>query len=210
MYLIVLFKNKEKKKIIKKFKTLKRAEKFFENKLKLGSEVLFEKEYENGVRCSFELGIVSDVPLNNDRMFTKDEFGRQIKVEMETPGFEMVKIKPYRVEELILEYSSGVKYSLGGFIKKFLNKTGYKLVSKLNNKIIVQNDDSIDLFTLKNVYDSDRLIDVLRTYCLNEKKMDCIFVKDTSTAQRKYLYELLIDKGYSKDYLFRLSTTHLK
>lgn len=210
MYLIVLFKNKEKKKIIKKFKTLKRAEKFYREKLNVSSEVLFHKEYENGVKCSFELGIVSDTPTNNDKMFIKDEFGRQIKVEMETSGYEIVKVKPFFIEEQILEYSSRKKYPLGGFIKKFLNKPGYKLVSKLNNKIIVQNDDFINLFTLKNVYDSERLIDVLRSYCLNNEKSDCIFVKDVSTAQRKYLYEILIDKGYSKDYLFRLSTTHLK
>jgi hypothetical protein len=210
MYLIVLFKNKEKKKIIKKFKTLKRAEKFYESKLKSSSEILFHREFENGVKSSFELGIVSDSPVNIDKMFVKDEFGRQVRVQMETSGFEIVKIRPFFVEELILEYSTGKKYTMMGFIKKFLNKTGYKMVSKLNNKIIVQNDDSIDLFTLKNVYDADRLIDVLRDYCLNNKKSDCIFVKDTSTAQRKYLYEFLTEKGYPKDYLFRLSTTHLK
>lgn len=210
MYLIVLFKNKEKKKIIKKFKTLKRAEKFYKEKLKISSEILFYKEYENGIKCSFELGIVSDSPTNNDRMFIKDEFGRQVRVEMETSGYEIVKVNPFFIEELILEYSSSKKYSLTEFIKKYLNKTGFKLVSKLNNKIIVQNDDSINLFTLKNVYDSERLIDVLRSYCLNNKKTDCIFVKDTSTPQRKYLYELLINQGFPKDYLFRLSTTHLK
>jgi hypothetical protein len=210
MYLIVLFKNKEKKKIIKKFKTLKRAEKFYQEKLKISSEVLFHREYENGVKCDFELSIVSDTPLNNDKIFIKDEFGRQVRVEMETSGFEIIKIRPYKVEELILDHSTGKKYTLIEFIKKFLNKSGYKMVSKLNNKIIVQNDDLINLFTLKNIYDSDRLIDVLRSYCLNEKKTDCIFVKDTSTAQRKYLYNFLLEKGYSKEYLFRLSTTHLK
>ena len=210
MYFIVLFKNKEKKKIIKKFKTLKRAEKFYQEKLKISSDVLFHKEYVNGVKCLFELGIISDTPLNNDKMFVRDDFGRQIKVEMETSEYEIVKISPFFTEELILEHLSGKKYSFGKFIKKYLNKSGFKLVSKLNNKIIVQNDDSINLFTLKNIYDSERLINVLRDYCLNIKKTDCIFVKDTSTAQRKYIYGLLINKGFSKDYLFRLSTTHLK
>jgi hypothetical protein len=84
------------------------------------------------------------------------------------------------------------------------------MLSKLNNKIVLQNDDSFNLFTFKNNEDSERFINTLSELFIKEKRMDCIFVKDISTAQRKYLYEILITKGFPKKYLFRLSTTHPK
>lgn len=94
------------------------------------------------------------------------------------------------------------------FIKKYLKGDGLKLVSKLNNKVVVQNDDTFNLFTLKNDDDSSRFIDSISQHLFKEKKMDCIFVKDYSTTQRKYLYNILTEKGFSKHYLQRQSTTH--
>ena len=41
-YLIVLFKNKERKKIIKKFKTHQRAKEFFDNQIKNGWKLQYE------------------------------------------------------------------------------------------------------------------------------------------------------------------------
>ena len=81
-------------------------------------------------------------------------------------------------------------------------------MSKLNNKIIVQNDDKINLFTFKNDDDSSRFIDNLSSYFMDIKRMDCMFVKDYDTHQRKYLYDILVERGYPKSYLFRHSTTH--
>jgi len=42
-YLIVLFKNKKRKKILNKFKTLERANKYFNDTLKTSNNVLFSK-----------------------------------------------------------------------------------------------------------------------------------------------------------------------
>jgi hypothetical protein len=82
------------------------------------------------------------------------------------------------------------------------------MVSKLNNKVIVQNDDDYKLFTLKNDFDSSRLLDTLSELFMNQKRLDCMFVKDYSTNQRKYLYSILVEKGFPKNYLLRQSTTH--
>ena len=89
-----------------------------------------------------------------------------------------------------------------------MNPSGLKLVSKLNNKIVVQNDDKINLFTLKNDYDSSRFIDNLSELFMEQKRFDCVFVKDYSNTQRKYLYNILIENGSSKSYLQRQTTTH--
>ena len=205
-YIIVLFKNKEKKKIIKKFKTFDRAQKYYNNLLSISDEVIFNRQHENGHHSKFELGLLG--PKNkNDIMYVKDEFGRQNKVEVEDDDYSMIKINSYNVNEQFVDYSSKNKINTEQFIKKYLKKDGLKMVSKLNNKIIVQLDEQTNLFTFKNDSDSSRFIDNLSKKYINEKRVDCIFIKDSSTPQRKYLYDMLSNLGYPKQYLFRQSTT---
>jgi hypothetical protein len=62
-------------------------------------------------------------------------------------------------------------------------------------------------FTLKNESESERFIDCLSTYFHKIKKSDCLLIKDYSTPQKKYLYELLESKGIDKKILYRKFTT---
>lgn len=208
MYQIVLFKNKVKKKIIKKFKTPKRADKYYKSLMEDSESVIFSKQYDNGFESNYELALLSPKNLNSGNLFVKDDFGRQVKIEVEDGDYSITKISKYNIDELFVDYNKKVKINTTTFIKKYLDPTGLKLVSKLNNKIVVQNDEVFNLFTFKNDDDSSRFIDSLSNYFLKSKRMDCLFVKDYDTMQRKYLYELLVSKGFSKSYLFRHSTTH--
>ena len=54
------------------------------------------------------------------------------------------------------------------------------------------------------------IVDYLSEVLIKENKSNVLLVKDVSTAQRKYLYNLLVEKGYPKSYLLRYSTTHLQ
>jgi len=207
-YIIVLFKDKEKRKIINKFLTDKRAIKTYENLLKKSDEVLFEVMYENGFKCKYELALVKNGYVPNSTMFIRDEYGRQVKIELENSDRTILKLSNYKFEELIFDYQTKKKITMLEIIKNYIPKTGFKLVSKINNKIVIQNDDEFNLFTLKNNFDSERFLETLSEYFKKEQRNDCILVKDTSTIQRKYLYDILIKKGFSKSYLFRQSTTH--
>ena len=207
-YLVVLFKNKVKKKIINKFKTSKRANDYYNTLLDNSDNVIFDKKYENGLECSYEIAILEKTSGTFLPVFLKDEFGRNIKISLDDENYTISKINKYQTEEYILDYQTNKKINSLEFIKKYLSGGGLKLVSKLNNKIVVQNDDVFNLFTLKNDDDCSRFIDSLSKHFLEQKKMDCIFVKDYSTTQRKYLYNLLSEKGFSKQYLQRQSTTH--
>jgi hypothetical protein len=89
-YLIVLFKNKERKKIIKKFKTKERAEKFFDNLL--NNDIVFNKEVENGKSCEFEVGILENDSKDFTPFYIRDELGRQIKIEIDDPNYKITKI----------------------------------------------------------------------------------------------------------------------
>jgi hypothetical protein len=207
-YLIVLFKNKVKKKIIKKFKTSNRANSFYESLLETSNNVIFDKQYENGFLSNYEIAILEKVSGTFLPVFLKDEFGRNIKVNLDDEDFSIKKINPYHIDEFILDTTLNKKINPKEFIKLYLDPSGFKLISKLNNKIVVQNDDKFNLFTLKNDYDSSRFIDSISELFMSQKRFDCMFVKDYSNAQRKYLYNLLIENGFSKSYLQRQTTTH--
>jgi hypothetical protein len=208
-YQIVLFKNKVKKKIINKFQTHKKTVSVFETMIKESNKVIFEKSFENGSPCNYELAIIK---LNDNKqipLYTKDEFGRQSKVTLEDDKYEIIKIDNYKIPDKVLDYSTGEKISLEQLISTYLPKNRMSMVSSINNKIVIQNDDDYKLFTLKTIEDSSRFIDSLYNHFLLEKRNDTIFVKDHSTIQRKYLYKILEEKGFPKSYLFRHSTTHV-
>lgn len=208
MYQIVLFKNKIKKKIIKKFKTSKRAVNYYKSLLDISDNVIFSKQYDNGFESDYELALLSPKNIDSGSLFVKDEFGRQIKIEIVDDDYVISKISKYNIDEYFVDYDTKLKINTSTFIKKYLDNTGLKLVSKLNNKIIVQNDEVFKLFTFKNDDDSSRFIDSMLEHFIKSKRMDCIFVKDSDTMQRKYLYDLLVENGFPKSYLFRHSTTH--
>ena len=208
MYIIVLFKNKVKKKIIKEFKTIKKAQDYYKSLMDVSDTVIFNKQFDNGYESNYELAFLEPKTDKTSSLYVKDDFGRQIKIEMESGGNVISKINPYNIDEVFLDYTTKKKINTATFIKKYLDPVGLKLVSKLNNKIIVQHDDSFKLFTFKNDNDSSRFIDSISTHFIKLKRMDCLFVKDYDNIQRKYLYSILVEQGFPKSYLFRQSTTH--
>ena len=114
----------------------------------------------------------------------------------------------FRSPEQIYDYQTKNRINVETFINKYLSKTGVKLVSKINNKIVVQNEDDVKLFTMKNEDDAKRFIECLTERFVRLKRGDCMFVLDISSPQRKYLYKLLTDMGYNIDYLYRKETTY--
>ena len=108
-YIIVLFKNKVKKKIINKFKTNKKAVQQYESLVKESDNTKFYKQYENGVESNYELALLELGSKNWDNMYMKDEFGRQIKIELEDSDYRIIKINRYYPEEYILDYEKKKK-----------------------------------------------------------------------------------------------------
>ena len=207
---IVLFKNKIKKKIINKFKTLKKTVAQFNNLVEESNDVIFPVKYENGRPSTYELAILEKRKSNNEKLFIKDEFGRQIKVDLDDNDFTINKIVFFDIEEEFLDYQTKKKINSKEFIQKYLRVTGIKMISKLNNKVIVQINEDYKLFTFKNDSDANRFLDELGQYLRIINKNDCILVKDYSTIHRKYLYDILVKQGFPRSYLQRHSTTHPK
>ena len=169
--------------------------------------VIFDMQTENGKPCKFEIGIIQKGKFLFDN-YTTDELGRNIKIELENQDFTLLKIKPYKVEEGLFDPKTKNRISVPYFLKTYLSKDGLKMISKVNNRIVYQKDDEIKLFSLKSESDADRFIESLQLRFLVQKRSDVLFVKDVSTAQRQYLYNLLEEAGFDRQYLYRKFTTH--
>ena len=207
-YLVVLFKNKKRKRIIKKFVTLSRAKLFFNKLMNESDEVIFDVVIENASNCKFELGLIEMATNQSAPVYITDEYGRNIRVMLEDDGMSILQIKPYREEELIFDVQKKKKITTKDLIKTYLKTDGLKMISVLNNKIVVQKDEDIKLFSLKNENESSRFIDCLSSHFFKIKRGDCLFIKDYSSPQRKYLYSLLESNGFDKKVLYRKFTTY--
>ena len=207
-YLVVLFKNKKRKRIIKKFITLSRAESFFNTLISESDEVIFNVLVKNTKDCKLELSLVELSTNQSSPVYIMDEYGRNVIVKLEDSGMSILKIKPYREEELIFDIQKKKKITTKDLIKTYLKTDGLKMISVLNNKIVLQKDEDIKLFSLKNEKESSRFIDCLSLYFFKINRSDCLFIKDYSSPQRKYLYSLLESNGFDKKILYRKFTTY--
>ena len=86
-----------------------------------------------------------------------------------------------------------------------MNKDKTIMISKLNNKMVVQDDDNYFLFSLKNESDCERCLTIIEG---SVEKKNFIIVRDFTSPQRKYMYDLLVGKGFDIDFLYRTTTTH--
>jgi hypothetical protein len=205
-YIVVLFKNKERKKIIKKFKTFDRAKKYY-NELIKNNDVIFDKVVEENVNCVFELSLLEFKPVDHTPVFIRDEIGRQIKVEVDDPEYKIVKVSPYKLEEFIYDVSKNKRISFNKFISDYVSNRSLKLISKINNKIVIQNDDIVNLFTFKNESESFRFLEILERFLLDSGNKNCVLVYDTNKTQKKYIYDVLSNMGVSKKKLYRKYTS---
>lgn len=209
-YTIVLFKNKKKKKIIKGYVTEKNANIKFDSLIKT-NDVPFEVVYENSERSKYEIGLLSRKDDYQVPLFKSDDIGRNNSVFISGDSDYVIKrIEDYKIEELIYDWQTEDRITFNHLLSKYLPKKNIKVVSKLHNKIIVQTDDDFKLFSLKNEEDSERLLQTLESYFFKYGRSDSLFVRDESTVNRKWLYNVLEKNGFDRKKLYRQKTTFSK
>ena len=206
-YLVVLFKNKVRKKIINKFVTFVKAKEFFDNKINNNKSIYFKKDIENAKDCDFELCLLEKKNTTFNPLFVRDDLGRQIKIELDDLDYKIMEISNYKIEETIYDVTKKEKITLNKFYENYIFKKGVILISKLNNKVVLQEDNNVYLFSLKNENESKRFLDVLNEFLKDKSIYNCIVVSETSKPQKKYLYSILENLGIDKKLLYRRSTT---
>jgi hypothetical protein len=206
-FTVILFKNNKKRKILKTFVREQKAIEYYNKKLKESSEIVFNKEYENGSRCSYKITLTSKT-CEVEQLYYMDEIGRNVSIDPKiSDNLYIKKIDMFNIEEKLYDVQENKKITFHKFVKKYLDKDKTIMLSKLNNKVVVQEDDDYSLFSLKTEDDCERFLRIVES---KVEKKNFIIVRDFTSPQRKYLYDLLVDKGYDIDFLYRTSTTHPK
>jgi hypothetical protein len=209
-YIIVLFKNKKKKKIIKGYATEKNALSKY-NQLIKNNDIPFNVVYENSERCNYEIGLLTKTEDYQIPLFKADEVGRNNNVFIEGESdYTIKRVEDYRIEEMIFDWKLNRRISFHEFISLYCPKNNVKVISKLHNKIVVQNDEVFNLFSLKNEEDSERFLQTLESLFYNSNRNDSIFVRDESTINRKWMYDVLEKTGFDRKKLYRQKTTFSK
>lgn len=207
-YFIVVFKNKQKKRIIKKFITKKKALLAYNKMLDKSNNVFFEKKIQNTEECSFELGLISTVRESNIPMYLKDELGRNQRVYINNENsLFFVAINMYKIEETIFDIQQNKKITLNEFDKKYISVPGLKVICLLNHKVVVQNDTTFYLFSLKDEDEALRFLGGLSSYLTHINNQSCMILKSNSLPQKKYMYNLLVSYGFDPALLYRKFTT---
>lgn len=204
-FVIVLFKNKKKKRIIKGYKRKDYALDKYKRLLD-DQSILFEVMYENDKPCKYEISLIDTVSSYQDSLFKTDSYGRNNQVFLKNENYSILKIDDYKIEELIYDFNTSTKITLDEFITKYLSESNLKVLYILNNKLVLQNDLEFNIFILKNEFDSNRLLDILEVYYMSSGKNNCLFIRDQSSNHKKWLYNKLSELGFKKDMLYRKKT----
>jgi len=178
--------------------------------IKKNDEVLFEKRVENACDVNFEVGLLTNKIKTQKSLFIVDSIGRNNPVNLENPDYVFLDIKPYKVEETVFDWQRQEKITIDRLLRLYCKKKDFKSIFTLHNKLCIQVELDVSLFSLKDSDESERLLEVLENYFRDNGRTDAMFIKDVSSAQRKWIYQTLEDKGFDKKRLYRLKTTFSK
>lgn len=203
-YFIVLFCNKKRVKIL--YRCMKRTTiTEYWHEFKTEKKPPFTK-VQGGKRKQeqiFELGLVFPNNRWATKTYVKDSLGRNIEAKIEGDTYRIKEMIPYWKEELIYDFQTKKRIRYHQMVEQLIGISEIAHIFTLNKNIFVQIENDIKLFGNKNIADSERLFELVKSDLLKRKRGNFLFVKDITTHQRKLLYEMLESKGYKRSELFR-------
>jgi hypothetical protein len=203
-YFIVLFCNKKRVKIL--YRCMKRTtitEYWHEFKTEKKPSFIKLQGGKRKQEQIFELGLVFPNNRWANKTYVKDSLGRNIEAKIEDGSYRIKEMVPYWKEELIYDFQTKKRIRYHEMMNQVSKISEIAHIFTLNKNLFVQIENDIKLFGNKNIADSERLFELLKSDLLKQKRGNFLFVKDITTHQRKLLYEMLESKGYKRSELFR-------
>ena len=87
-----MFKNKKRKKIIKSFVRKNVAELYFKKICEQSDKIKFNVEVENSLDVTYEVGLLCKNIDTQFQLFSQDDIGRNIRVNLEDSDLQIIKI----------------------------------------------------------------------------------------------------------------------
>jgi hypothetical protein len=203
-YFIVLFCNKKRIKIL--YRCMKRTtitEYWHEFKTEKKPPFIKLQGGKRNQEQVFELGLVFPNNRWSKKTYVKDNLGRNQEATIDDGKFRIKEMVPYWKEELIYDFQTKKRIRYHEMMDQINSITELAHIFTLNKNLFVQIENEIKLFGNKNIPDSERLFELIKSDLIKRKSGNFLFVKDITTHQRKILYELLESKGFKRTELFR-------
>lgn len=196
-YKVVIYKNKQHYKKIKNTKKYKPAHKTFKNKIK-NNIVYFPKQFEFAKKpVKFEIALLG---LR----------GKKLKGYNTKSKFFIKKIQSYYIEESFVNKKYNTTNNFFDLINIAHDESDVKTCIATNNHLIIEYSlsSNIELFTLKNKKDANRLYNTFKDYVISNQINFMLFFDYYSFDFQQNLYNLVVEQlNIDKKYLYKTQTT---
>lgn len=201
-YQIVLFRNRIKQKVLRKYKNRNTCFQKYKNLLN-DNNVKFEIKYENGQPVNYELLLICENCDYNKSLFQSDEIGRNVELKTNNSKYKILESNIYNLDEKFTDYQTKKRITIDHLINIYFENKSLKNVFSLNNKLFIQQDETINCFVLKNNSDSERLLETILYLSENSDVINIIYMKYRETIDKKQIYNTLQNYGFPKNFLYR-------
>jgi len=211
-YIIVITKNKKRKKLlhkcIKESTAIKKYNTVTDNNI-----VLFPKRYisYNGLSdADHEILLLKKRSDGDENRIVRDSLGRIVEEKINNKDWVIVERKPYFIEEEFYVFGYKKRFTAKDIIKQFLSKSKKRDVKQLSillNKLIIYDDDSIDIIICKNQDDVMRLYNTIEDYAYKFKLPKIVFFGELDSCNKYGIYRRLQSiTGWNIKKLYRDTT----
>jgi hypothetical protein len=208
MYQIVLTENRKKIKILHTYSRESDVNYRFE---KLKSQVIFfpkTKIYRDKklVDVNYEILLLKKRTEEDANRIIKNELGKFVEETVDDNEWVIVGVTPYLIEETFNISGANRKLTAKEIVDYVVvpnkQKKAPKQVLMINNKIVVEGLE-LYLVTCKDIDETIRLYNKIRTYCFDNKISDIIFFGSIPKENRKTWYKKIHERtgiGYNRLY----------
>ena len=208
MYQIVLTENRKKIKVLYNYSRESDVNYRFE---KLKSQVIFfpkTKIYRDKklVDVNYEILLLKKRTEEDVNRIIKNELGKFVEETVDDNEWVIVSTAPYLIEETFNISGANRKLTAKEIVDYVVipnkQKKTPKQVLMINNKIVVEGLE-LYLVTCKDIDETIRLYNKIRTYCFENKIGDIIFFGSVPKENRKVWYKKIHERtsiGYNRLY----------
>lgn len=208
MYQIVLTENRKKIKVLYTYSRESDVNYRFE---KLKSQVVFfpkTKIYRDKklVDVNYEILLLKKRTEEDVNRIIKNELGKFVEETVDDNEWVIVNVSPYLIEETFNISGANRKLTAKEIVDYVVlpnkQKKAPKQVLMINNKIVVEGLE-LYLITCKDIDETIRLYNKIRTYCFDNKIGDMIFFGSVPKENRKPWYKKIHERtgiGYNRLY----------
>ena len=208
MYQIVLTENRKKIKVLYTYSRESDVNYRFE---KLKSQVIFfpkTKIYRDKklVDVNYEILLLKKRTEEDSNRIIKNEIGKFVEETVDDNEWVIVSTAPYLIEETFNISGANRKLTAKEIVDYVVlpnkQKKAPKQVLMINNKIVVEGLE-LYLITCKDIDETIRLYNKIRTYCFDNKVGDIIFFGSIPKENRKVWYKKIHERtgiGYNRLY----------